>query len=361
MKKVLVAMSGGVDSSVTAYLLKKQGYDCIGVTMRLYENETIGLERENTCCSLDDVEDARSVCYRIGIPFYVFNFKDAFEEQVIRRFVCAYENGNTPNPCIDCNRHMKFALLYERAKELGCDYIATGHYAQIVQDDETGRYHLQRGLDEKKDQSYVLYSLTQEQLAGTLFPLGGLTREEVRTIAEENGFLNAKKADSQDICFVPDGDYTSFLRRYTGKDYPEGDFVDLAGNVLGRHKGTVHYTIGQRKGLGVAAGEPLYVVAKDLEKNQVILGKAGEGMITSFDADELNMIAVPALAEPTRLMVSIRYHQTPQPAVVTQLSDTEVRIDLDSPQRGIAPGQAVVFYDGNDVIGGATIRRTDLM
>ncbi len=361
MKKVLVAMSGGVDSSVTAYLLKKQGYDCIGVTMRLYENETVGLERENTCCSLDDVEDARSVCYRIGIPFYVFNFKDAFEDQVIRRFVCAYENGNTPNPCIDCNRHMKFALLYERAKELGCDYIATGHYAQIEYDDVTGRYHLKRGLDEKKDQSYVLYSLTQEQLAATLFPLGGLTKEEVRTIAEENGFLNAKKADSQDICFVPDGDYTSFLRRYTGKDYPEGDFVDLDGNILGRHKGTVHYTIGQRKGLGVAAGEPLYVVAKDLEKNQVILGKAGEGMIGSFYANELNMISVAALQEPTKLMVSIRYHQTPQPALVKQLSETEVRIDLDSPQRGIAPGQAVVFYDGNDVVGGATIRRTDLM
>jgi len=361
MKKVLVAMSGGVDSSVTAYLLKKQGYDCIGVTMRLYENETVGLQRENTCCSLDDVEDARSVCYRIGIPFYVFNFKDEFEEQVIRRFVCTYESGSTPNPCIDCNRFMKFALLYRRAQELGCDYIATGHYAQIVYEEDRKRYLLKRGLDGKKDQSYVLYALTQEQLAATLFPLGGLTKEEVRTIAEENGFINAKKADSQDICFVPDGDYTAFPRRYTGNDYPEGDFVDLKGNVLGRHKGTVHYTIGQRKGLGVAAGEPLYVIGKDLEKNQVILGKAGEGMITSFVADELNMIKVPALDGPQKYMVSIRYHQTPQPALVTQLSETEVRIELDSPQRGIAPGQAVVIYDGDDVVGGATIRKTDLI
>lgn len=361
MKKVLVAMSGGVDSSVTAYLLKKQGYHCIGVTMRLYENETAGLRRENTCCSLEDVEDARSVCYRIGIPFYVFNFTQAFEEKVICRFVRAYENGSTPNPCIDCNRFMKFALLFRRAKELGCDYVATGHYARIMHDAQSGRYLLKKGVDEKKDQSYVLYAMTQEQLGATLLPLGGLTKEEVRRIAEENGFLNAKKADSQDICFVPDGDYTAFLRRYTGKDYPEGDFVDLNGKVLGRHKGTVNYTIGQRKGLGVAAGEPLYVIKKDLEKNQVVLGRAKEGMVRSFVADDLNLISVPRLTESLYLPVSIRYHQSPQPARITQISDSAVRVELDQPQRGIAPGQAAVFYDGDAVVGGATIRDTELI
>ena len=356
MKKVLVAMSGGVDSSVTAFLLKEQGYDCIGVTMRLYENETVGLQRENTCCSLDDTEDARSVCYRIGIPFYVFNFKEDFEDKVIRRFVDAYENGSTPNPCIDCNRFLKFERLYHRAEELGCDYIATGHYAQIVRR-EDGRYLLKRGLDEKKDQSYVLYSLTQEQLAHTLFPLGGLTKEEVRQIAEENGFINAKKSDSQDICFVPDGDYTAFLRRYTGREYPPGDFTDLDGNVLGRHNGTVNYTIGQRKGLGVAAGERLYVIRKDLEKNQIVLGRENEGLISSFPGDDLNLISVPELDRPTELDVSIRYHQRPQPAVITQTSPTEVNVELKKPQRGIAPGQAVVFYDGDTVVGGATIRQ----
>ena len=355
MKKVLVAMSGGVDSSVTAFLLKEQGYDCIGVTMRLYENETVGLQRENTCCSLDDTEDARSVCYRIGIPFYVFNYKESFEEEVIRRFVSAYENGCTPNPCIDCNRFLKFERLYHRAEELGCDYIATGHYAQIVRR-EDGRYLLKRGLDEKKDQSYVLYSLTQEQLAHTLFPLGGLTKEEVRRIAEENGFINAKKSDSQDICFVPDGDYTAFLRRYTGREYPPGDFTDLEGNVLGRHNGTVNYTIGQRKGLGVAAGERLYVVRKDLEKNQVVLGRENEGLTGSFQADELNLISVSEFDKPVELFVSIRYHQKPQQAVITQISPTEVNVELKKPQRGIAPGQAVVFYDGDTVVGGATIR-----
>lgn len=351
-------MSGGVDSSVTAYLLKKQGYDCIGVTMRLYENETAGLKRENTCCSLEDVEDARSVCYRIGIPFYVFNFTNAFEDRVIRRFVEAYENGSTPNPCIDCNRFMKFDLLFHRAQELGCDYVATGHYAQIAYDEESGRYLLKKGLDEKKDQSYVLYAMTQEQLAHTLLPLGGLSKEEVRRIAEENGFLNAHKADSQDICFVPDGDYTAFLRRYTGKEYPEGDFVDLKGNVLGRHKGIVNYTIGQRKGLGVAAGEPVYVVDKDLETNRVMLGKGNEGLIASFTADELNLISVATMTRPETLSVSIRYHQNPQPAVVTQISEKEAKVTLEKPQRGIAPGQAVVFYRGNEVVGGATIRTT---
>ena len=351
-------MSGGVDSSVAAYLLKKQGYDCIGVTMKLYADETIGIKKTNTCCSMDDVEDARSVAVRIGIPYYVFNYKDDFEQKVIRRFVSCYESGATPNPCIDCNRFMKFDLLYRRAKELGCDCVATGHYARIGQDPDSGRYLLKRGLDPKKDQSYVLYALTQEQLAHTLFPLGELTKDPVRGIAEEQGFLNAGKADSQDICFVPDGDYAAFLRRYTGKDYPEGDFVDCEGHVLGRHKGIVHYTIGQRRGLGIAAAEPLYVTGIDTEKNQVILGTAAQQRTVCFTADELNLIAAAKLTVPADCAVSVRYRQMPQPARVEQVSEAEARITLKEPQRGVAPGQAVVFYDGENVLGGATIQKT---
>ena len=228
-------MSGGVDSSVAALLMKEKGYTCMGATMKLYQNEDVGLRREHTCCSLDDVEDARSVAYALDMPYYVFNFMDTFDEQVIQRFVCAYECGRTPNPCIDCNRYLKFERLYHRARELECDYIATGHYARIEHNEKTGRWELKKALDESKDQSYVLYAMTQEQLAHTLFPLGALHKPEVRQIAEEQQFLNARKHDSQDICFVPDGDYAAFLRRYSGKDYPSGEFLDTKGNVLGEH------------------------------------------------------------------------------------------------------------------------------
>ena len=253
--KTLIAMSGGVDSSVAAYLIKSQGYDCIGCTMKLYDNEDIGISHNRTCCSLDDVEDARSVAYKIGMPYYVFNFKDGFREKVIEKFVRCYESGDTPNPCIDCNRYMKFDKLYERAKILGCEYIVTGHYARIEYDGE--RYLLKKALDETKDQSYVLYSLTQEQLAHTLFPLGNMRKTEVRKIAEEKGFFNADKPDSQDICFVPNGKYAEFLENYTGKAYPEGTFLSVDGTVLGKHKGIVRYTVGQHKGLGIPSEKPL--------------------------------------------------------------------------------------------------------
>ena len=234
-KKALIAMSGGVDSSVAAYLMKEAGYDCIGVTMKLYDNEDIGMEREKTCCSLSDIEDARSVCVKLGIPYYVFNFKDDFKEKVIDNFISCYQKGMTPNPCIECNRHLKFEHLYKRAKTLHCDVIVTGHYAKVVQDEQG--YHLLKGVDETKDQSYVLYSLTEEQLAHTCFPLGDYTKTEIRKIAEEQGFFNAHKHDSQDICFIPDGDYMAFIEKTTGKKSEPGDFVNQEGEIVGQHKG----------------------------------------------------------------------------------------------------------------------------
>ena len=259
MKKAIIAMSGGVDSSVAALLTKESGDECIGATMKLYHNEDIGVKRENTCCSLDDVEDARSVCYRMGIKYYVFNFSERCKEDVMDRFVDAYEHGCTPNPCIDCNRYLKFDKMLQRMRELEYDYIVTGHYARIEYDEEKGRYLLKKAVDDTKDQSYVLYMLTQEQLAHISLPLGGLRKTEVREIAEKNGFVNARKHDSQDICFVPDGDYAKFIEQYTGRKSKPGEFVDTEGNVLGKHKGIIHYTLGQRRGLGIPAASRLYV------------------------------------------------------------------------------------------------------
>lgn len=268
--RVLVAMSGGVDSSVAAWLLQRQGYECVGVTMKLYQNETVG-RKGHTCCALEDVEDARSVARRLGIPHYTFNFCESFDEQVMRKFAESYRRGDTPNPCIDCNRYLKFGHLFHRAEVLGIDYIATGHYARICLE-PGGRRALRKAADPARDQSYVLASMTQEQLSKTLFPLGGLHKAEVRAMAEEQGFCNARKHDSQDICFVPDGDYAAFLERYTGKACSPGDILDREGRVLGRHKGAVRYTLGQRKGLGISGPEPLYVCGKSMEDNTVTVG-----------------------------------------------------------------------------------------
>lgn len=353
MDKVLIAMSGGVDSSVAAFLMKEQGCQCIGATMKLFHNEDIGVKRTKTCCSLEDVEDARSVAFRLGIPYYVFNFSDDFKGQVIDRFIAAYERGATPNPCIDCNRYLKFEWLYERARILGCDVIVTGHYARIEQ--ENGRWLLKKSLDESKDQSYVLYSLTQEQLAHTRLPLGAMHKSETRRIAEEQGFYNADKPDSQDICFVPDGDYAGFIARFTGHDCPAGDFVDEDGHVLGRHKGIVHYTVGQRKGLGIAADAPLYVKQIDAASNRVVLSGNESLFSRELTANDFNWIAYDVPPRELRATARVRYHQREQAATVTVLGDGRVHLVFDEPQRAITPGQAVVLYDGDTVLGGGTI------
>ena len=353
-EKVLVAMSGGVDSSVAAYLLQQQGYACIGVTMRLYENETAGIPRGHTCCSLDDVEDARAVAYDLGMPYYVLNFTEEFDEKVIRKFVQVYQNGGTPNPCIDCNRYLKFDHLLNRARELGCDYIATGHYVQRWQD-ESGRWGLRKNDDPGKDQSYVLYSLTQDQLAHTLFPLGGMHKDAVRAIAEEQGLCNARKHDSQDICFVPDGDYARFMEDFTGKHYPAGDFLDENGKKVGTHNGAVRYTIGQRKGLGLAMGAPVYVCAKDMQANTVTVGPEENLFDRIVYADEVNWIAIPELTAPLRVTARTRYHQTEQAATVYPAGEGQFRLEFDQPQRAPTPGQAVVLYQGDVVLGGGTI------
>jgi tRNA-specific 2-thiouridylase len=351
--KAVIAMSGGVDSSVAAYLMKQRGFDCIGVTMKLFANEDIGISREHSCCSLDDVEDARSVAYSLDMPYYVFNFSDRFETDVIDRFIHAYENGITPNPCIDCNRYLKFDKLYMRAKELDRDYVVTGHYAR-VEKDENGRFLLKKALDNTKDQSYVLYCLTQEQLRHTIFPLGEMRKSQAREIAESQGFINARKADSQDICFVQNGSYVDFIEQYTGKNYPDGDFLDTNGNIIGRHKGVIRYTVGQRKGLGISAPEPLYVKAVNRVSNTVTLSY-NDGLYSSIvKAGDINLISVPEIKGEMRVKAKVRYRHTEQWATVTQNGDTITAV-FDEPQRAVTCGQALVLYDGDTVVGGGTI------
>lgn len=356
MDKALIAMSGGVDSSAAALLMKNAGFDCMGVTMKLHDSggETYS---EKACCTASDAEDARGVCVKLGIPYYVFNMSADFDKNVIERFVRSYETGETPNPCIDCNRYLKFGGLYRKAAELGCRYIVTGHYARVEYDERLNRWLLKKSLNEAKDQSYVLYFLSQEQLAHTWFPLGEFAdKSEVRCLAEENGLINAAKRESQDICFVPDGDYAAFIREYRAKDYPEGDFVTADGSVLGRHRGVVNYTIGQRKGLGISYSEPLYVLKKSVSDNTVTLGTERELYSDSLTARDFNWIMYDEPpVEPINVTVRTRYHAKEAPASAVANTDGTVTIRFAEPQRAISPGQAVVLYSGDTVVGGGTI------
>lgn len=352
--KVLVGMSGGVDSAVTALLLKQQGYEAVGVTFRLWQ-PTDENAAQSSCCSIDDVNDARLVCDKIGIPHYVFNYKDLFKEQVVDYFVEAYQKGETPNPCIACNRRIKFSAFLERAQSMGFDYIATGHYSKVIQNTDTGRYSLIKGAYDRKDQSYVLYSLTQEQLSKLLMPLGDYSKEEVRKIAVENGLGVSNKPDSQDICFVPNGDYTAFLEEYTGLTSPKGSFVDIHGKVLGAHKGLWNYTIGQRKGLGMTFGKPMFVADINPATGNVTLSEEDYLMRDTLYCSDINLIETETLTAPVRVTAKIRYAHKMAEATLYPLEQDRLKLVFDTPQRAITKGQAVVFYLGDKVFGGGTI------
>ena len=351
--RALIAMSGGVDSSVAALLMQQQGFECIGCTMHLYDNEDAGLPKSHTCCSASDVDDARRVAYSLGMDYFVFNFKNDFRHQIIDKFICSYEHGLTPNPCIDCNRYMKFDKLFDRAQILQCRYVVTGHYARIEHTD--GEYFLKKSADETKDQSYVLYMLSQEQLAHIAFPLGGLEKSQVREIAREHGFCNAGKPDSQDICFVPDGDYARIIEMHTGKKPVPGDFVDTDGHVIGHHKGIIRYTIGQRRGLGISASEPLYVVSIHPENNTVVVGHDEDLLTYSANVRDFHWISGHAPEKEIKCSAKIRYRHREQSAVAVPKQDGTVEIVFDTAQRAVTPGQAAVLYDGDVVLGGGTI------
>ena len=354
--RALIGMSGGVDSSVAAALMCRAGFECVGVNMKLYSSE-IQTEGCKTCCSLEDAEDARSICYKLGMKFHVFNFTQDFSREVIDRFISEYESGATPNPCIDCNQYMKFGKLMDRAKILDCDTVVSGHYARVEYEKEKNRWLLKKAKNVQKDQSYVLYFLTQEQLKHIRFPLGEFeSKEQIRALAEEMGFITAKKKDSQDICFVPDGDYASFIRQRTGKEYPQGQFVDTEGNVLGTHKGLIQYTIGQRRGLGLALPQSMYVKYKDTEKNQVVLSTNEALFSHRLIAENFNWSSMDAPIQPIQVLAKTRYQAKEAPATATVLPDGRVEIQFDAPQRALTLGQAVVLYDGDTVVGGGIIR-----
>lgn len=355
-KKVVVGMSGGVDSSVAAWLLKEQGYDVIGVTMRLWQDEEEErLEENGGCCGFSAVLDAQRVARMLEIPHYVMNFKGEFKEHVIDYFVDEYLHGRTPNPCIACNRHVKWEAMLKRSLEIGADYIATGHYARIDRM-PNGRYAIRNSVTAKKDQTYALYNLTQEQLAHTLMPVGDYTKEEVRAFAERLGLLVAKKPDSQEICFIPDHDYAAYIERAAGGDVPqEGNFVDKEGNILGRHKGITHYTIGQRKGLNIAFGHPVFVTEIRPGTNEVVLGESEDVHTSSLMCDNVNYMGMEKLTEPRKVLAKIRYAHQGSECVIYPEKDGRIRCEFETKVRAVTPGQAVVFYEGEYVLGGGTI------
>lgn len=355
MSKVVVGMSGGVDSSVAAYLLKEQGYDVIGVTMQIWQEEdACSVEENGGCCGLSAVEDARRVASALEIPYYVMNFKKEFRENVIDYFTDEYLSGRTPNPCIACNRYVKWEALLNRSMAIGAEYIATGHYARIERL-ANGRYTLRRSATLAKDQTYALYNLTQDQLAHTLMPVGAYAKDEIRSIAEKIGLLVADKPDSQDICFVPDGDYASFIRKNAGRDIPEGNFVTSDGKILGRHKGIIHYTVGQRKGLGLALGYPAFVLAIRPDTNEVVIGTYEDSLTHTVRADRINFMSVEDLKEPRRVYAKIRYNHKGAWCTVEKTGEDEIVCRFEEPQRAVTPGQAVVLYDREYVLGGGTI------
>ncbi len=352
-QKALIALSGGVDSSVAAYLTQKEGYACMGATAQMCDEALLGdrFSRQN-------IQDAAGVAQRLSMEFYTFDASNAFKTAVVDNFISCYEQGLTPIPCIQCNRHIKFSFLLDKALELGCDYIVTGHYAQIRQDKATGRYLLYKALDENKDQTYFLACLNQHQLSHIRFPLGAYTKAQIREIAREQGFLTATKRDSQDICFIPDGDYMEFIRRYTGKVYPAGNFLDLQGKVVGNHRGAISYTLGQRKGLGLAMGSPVYVCSKDMTANTVTVGPEENLYTQTLLARDWNWLPFPALTAPIRVKAKARYRHIPQPATVYPEENGCARVVFDEPQRAITPGQTVVLYQEDLVVGGGTITDT---
>lgn len=357
-RKVVVGMSGGVDSSVAAWLLKEQGYDVIGVTMQIWQDEDTEVqEAEGGCCGLSAVDDARRVAMDLGIPYYVMNFKEEFRKNVMDYFAGEYVEGRTPNPCIACNRHVKWESLLRRSMAIGADYIATGHYAQIDRL-PGGRYSLKISVTAAKDQTYALYNLTQEQLSHTLMPVGSYHKEEIRDMAERLGLPVAHKPDSQEICFIPDHDYASFIEEYTGRELPPGNFVDLDGNVLGRHRGITHYTVGQRKGLNLSMGRPVFVVEIRPETNEVVIGDNQDVFTNVLRCDKLNWMAVDGLhGKPMDVLAKIRYSHKGSPCTIREIGNDMVECRFHEPVRAVTPGQAVVFYDGDYVAGGGTIIR----
>ncbi len=353
-KKVVVGMSGGVDSSVAAYLLQQQGYEVIGMTMQIWDKDT-SEDREDSCCGLTAIDDARRVCQKLGIPHYVLNFREDFKRDVVDYFIDEYQKGRTPNPCIACNRYVKWESMLNKSLQIGADFIATGHYATVIQDKDTKRYQLKQSKTLQKDQTYALYNLTQSQLEHTLMPLGEYTKDEVRKIAHEAGLLVANKPDSQEICFVPDNNYAKYIEETTGKKSKRGKFIDKNGKILGEHKGIIHYTIGQRKGLGISLGKPIFVSNININNNTITLGDDSDLFTHTVYATNLNFMPFEHLDNKIELTGKIRYSHSPSKCVIEMIDKDRLKCTFEEPQRAITPGQAIVFYELDKVVGGGTI------